>query len=155
MSYMFSRATAFNADLSDWDVSSVTDMHGMFLNARSFERVLCGRAWVLSQADKSEMFTGSRGSISRVCAANKANNANNAVVSTTSTPSSPLSTASNAPAACPRCGRNTAGEFSCCVRGGAWFDQCGSPGDPNYEHTWADGIKSCERELWWLCDCKW
>ena len=37
MSQMFSRASAFNADISKWDVSRVTDMRDMFLGAASFK----------------------------------------------------------------------------------------------------------------------
>ena len=33
MRYMFSKASAFNADISGWVVSSVTDMNGMFHKA--------------------------------------------------------------------------------------------------------------------------
>jgi len=33
---MFSYATKFNGDVSDWDVSSVKDMSGMFGNATEF-----------------------------------------------------------------------------------------------------------------------
>ena len=61
---MFSYATAFNADLSKWDVSSVTDMRGMFGGASSFTGTLCG-AWFASTADKDGMFDGSSGKICR------------------------------------------------------------------------------------------
>ena len=67
MPYMFS-ATCFNGDLSKWGVSSVTSMDFMFLNAASFNQKLCGIAWVNSKASKSSMFAGSSGSIARaVC----------------------------------------------------------------------------------------
>ena len=34
--YMFGMLTSFNGDLSNWDVSNVTDMHSMFCEAESF-----------------------------------------------------------------------------------------------------------------------
>ncbi len=40
MSGMFSGAEAFNQDLSPWDVSSVTDMSGMFTRAKAFNQDL-------------------------------------------------------------------------------------------------------------------
>merc|ERR1712032_1285161 len=64
MDKMFSLASAFNQDLSKWDVSAVIDMGSMFRDASAFERELCGDAWVNSKADKRDMFTGSSGSIS-------------------------------------------------------------------------------------------
>ena len=51
-------------DRSRWDVSSVTDMNGMFLGATVFKRNLCGAAWVNSIARKDSMFEGTTGSIS-------------------------------------------------------------------------------------------
>merc|ERR1712032_1040388 len=68
MGYMFSGASAFNQDLSKWDVSAVRNMQNMFIRASAFNRELCGDAWVQSKAVKSEMFIGSPGSIpSTVC----------------------------------------------------------------------------------------
>eukprot|EP00978_Attheya_sp_CCMP212_P046189 scaffold378294_cov28-Attheya_sp.AAC.1 len=43
MRYMFDHASAFNEDLSTWDVSSVTTMYEMFYNASAFNQNLC--AW--------------------------------------------------------------------------------------------------------------
>lgn len=67
MERMFYHAASFNRDLSGWEVSRVTSMYRMFYSATSFARILCGAAWVQSQADKDEMFAGSPGSISNVC----------------------------------------------------------------------------------------
>ena len=50
-------------------------------------------------------------------------------------------------ATCPKCGKSKAGKLTCCVRGGAWFRNCGNPGDPKFEHTWTEGIESCNRKL--------
>ena len=63
MREMFAHAVAFNWDLSKWDVSSVTDMQSMF-ESSAFQHQLCGDAWINSEADKTDMFTDSPGSIS-------------------------------------------------------------------------------------------
>ena len=41
MNFMFQSSTAFNQDLSNWDISSVTDMRYMFYGAYSFNQQLC------------------------------------------------------------------------------------------------------------------
>merc|ERR1711971_1196925 len=64
MRYMFAQANAFNQDLSKWNVGRVTDMKMMFNRATSFTQVLCGEAWVNSEANQRSMFIGSPGSIS-------------------------------------------------------------------------------------------
>jgi surface protein len=57
MSGMFYVATVFNQPLDSWDVSSVTDMGGMFYGVDSFDQSL--EAWdVSSVTDMSEMFYG-------------------------------------------------------------------------------------------------
>ena len=69
MAYMFSDASAFNQDLSKWNVSAVDDMQSMFDGASAFKRQLCGTAWVNSKAHQKDMFKDSPGSISpAVCA---------------------------------------------------------------------------------------
>merc|ERR1719472_153493 len=67
MRAMFVRASAFNQDLSKWDVSAVTTMASMFYAASAFKRELSGVAWGHSKADKTDMFEDSPGSISKVC----------------------------------------------------------------------------------------
>jgi surface protein len=66
MSEMFEGATAFNQDLSSWDVSQVTDMSGMFAHATALNQNLC--SWgekvsasvvVTNEFDGTTMFEGS------------------------------------------------------------------------------------------------
>merc|ERR1712185_211216 len=57
MNSMFCIATAFNGDLSGWNVSNVTDMGGMFQDASSYNHSL--RNWSISaSAKKFEMLKG-------------------------------------------------------------------------------------------------
>jgi len=57
MSYLFLNVSAFNEDISSWDVSSVTDMSKMFVQARAFNGVL--NNWDVSNVtDMSNMFGG-------------------------------------------------------------------------------------------------
>ena len=63
MNGMFQSATSFNGDISKWDVSRAIYLDEMFLGATSFNQQLCGAAWVNSKADKDDMFEGSSGSI--------------------------------------------------------------------------------------------
>merc|ERR1712054_693932 len=65
MQWMFCYAKSFNQDLSKWDVSRVTEMDWMFSEAHSFQQTLCGAAWVNSDASKNDMFEDSPGSISK------------------------------------------------------------------------------------------
>ena len=46
---------------------------------------------------------------------------------------------------CPEC-VILAGKSSCCGRGGSWQGECGFEGDPNFKHTWSEGVKVCEDE---------
>ena len=69
------------------------------------------------------------------------------VAGTTTTPAR-VTVAATAPTpasvACPKCGTNKGGKRTCCTRGGSWFEKCGEPGDSNFEHTYAEGIQSCQ-----------
>ena len=68
MYMMFRGATSFNQDLSKWNVGQVADMCMMFRGATSFRQVLCGEAWIISLAEREDMFMDSPGSIAnRVC----------------------------------------------------------------------------------------
>ncbi len=49
MSYMFSGATLFNGDISNWDVSNITRMRSMFNNASAFNQNI--GAWDVSSVD--------------------------------------------------------------------------------------------------------
>ena len=50
--------------------------------------------------------------------------------------------------ACPQCGLiKKSGKLSCCAPGGAWVNNCGGPGDSQFDHTWTDGMKSCKGAL--------
>merc|ERR1712046_308646 len=75
MSWMFSSALSFNADVSSWDVSQVTDMQGMFANYESwcshsaFNQTLC---WDIQGVKTDDMFFESSGSIDESCASNDA-----------------------------------------------------------------------------------
>jgi len=45
---------------------------------------------------------------------------------------------------CPRCGISLSGKKSCCGQNGAWFGNCGLPGDFDFDYTWNEGIQSCQ-----------
>ena len=45
--------------------------------------------------------------------------------------------------ACPKCGLNQFQKRTCCGSGGTWFGKCGDNGDPNFDHTWTEGIQAC------------
>ena len=62
MTGMLSGATSFNGDLSQWDVSNVTTMRFMLFDATSFNHQL-GGAWSTSTAHKYAMFHNCPGSI--------------------------------------------------------------------------------------------
>ena len=49
---------------------------------------------------------------------------------------------------CSKCGKmKKSSKFSCCARGGAWYDNCGDPGDPNFDHTWFEGFQACKSKF--------
>ena len=57
----------------------------------------------------------------------------------------PPGTSTSTSAKCPKCGTNpNSGKPSCCVRGGAWFENCGDAGDSDFDHTWAEGLRACK-----------
>ena len=154
---MFMDASAFNIDISRWDVSNVVTMDYMFHHSQvtsSFKQKLCGAAWVHSKANKKGMFAGSFGSISsQVCTSEttlqylsqRSLTERNLVVRM------PINTAdvtySNA-MPCPKCGTfYKSGRVSCCAPGGAWYKNCGGAGSRKAGHRWFEGVDSCKRKF--------
>ena len=46
---------------------------------------------------------------------------------------------------CETCGTfKRTGKVSCCARGGSWFEKCGNVEDPQFNHTWMDGVRVCD-----------
>ena len=59
-----------------------------------------------------------------------------------------ISTSNMTGLVCPKCGTTKkSGRRSCCARGGSWFKNCGDARDPNFDHTWPEGIRSCKGKL--------
>ena len=54
MTYMFSNAEKFNADIKDWDVSNVTSMAYMFFYAEAFNKDL--NQWDVRNVTKHDGF---------------------------------------------------------------------------------------------------
>merc|ERR1712176_1531110 len=94
MHQMFDRATTFNADISGWDVSKVTDFDKMFLYATSFKRALCGAAWLKSKGNSKttqvEMFKGSPGAIALCTTTTTTTTTTKPTTTTAPTPPPPL-----------------------------------------------------------------
>merc|ERR1712238_99275 len=56
MAYMFQEASEFNSDVSDLDVSSVTDMFWMFYGATDFNQKMC---WLMPvETVEGDVFNG-------------------------------------------------------------------------------------------------
>ena len=145
---MFLGAQLFNANISNWDVSRVVAMDNMFNSAPSFNKSLCGAAWVHSKATQNRMFAGSAGSISKtVCDAPTSPQRWLAQwQSATTSPSSP------GVAICPKCGTfKKSGRLSCCAPGGAWYKNCGGAGDRDVQHSWLDGVDACTGKIKLVC----
>ena len=62
MNHIFHYASSFNGDISKWEVSKVTKMSFMFWGASSFNQTLCGK-WATSTANRDRMFDGSAGKL--------------------------------------------------------------------------------------------
>ena len=143
MSTMFMVAKLFNDDISKWDVSSVTKMDKMFMNAISFKQKLCGAAWVHSKATKDRMFEGSYGLISSTaCSASSSQR----WLARWEAASTPITTQGDAPAIakCAKCGTFKKSErVSCCAPGGTWYQKCGVAGSRKFDHSWLEGVEAC------------
>ena len=64
MSFLFQGKSQFNVDISQWEMSQVTDAQGMFEGAASFYRDISG--WTFADnANTTGMFTGADTWLSR------------------------------------------------------------------------------------------
>ena len=46
---------------------------------------------------------------------------------------------------CSKCGTTKkSGKISCCAPGGSWFENCGTSGNSNTDHTWFEGLQACK-----------
>ena len=70
MQSMISNAQSFNADISKWDVSRVTNMENVFNGATSLSRTLCGSGWMKPQVQQillEKKYTMFIGSHAQIC----------------------------------------------------------------------------------------
>ena len=44
---------------------------------------------------------------------------------------------------CAKCVESK-GTLTCCGKGGSWKGKCGPVGNPDFKHTWDEGVKACE-----------
>merc|ERR1711939_1086825 len=90
MSNMFEGASAFNADIKDWNVSSVTKLDRMFQYADAFSHTLCADAWLNSKASQVRMFEGAGGGAIAICTTTT-------TTTTTTTPTTTTTTTTKKP----------------------------------------------------------
>merc|ERR1712048_644256 len=117
----------------------------MFSGAASFERNLCGDAWVHSKATKTDMFKDSRGKIMLV----PCTSVTYADASRQPIPERELivhlPTTTSVGARCPKCSTfGKSGRVSCCAPGGAWYRNCGRAGNSDVDHKWFEGVRACK-----------
>ena len=119
MTFMFMRTISFNGDLSKWDVASVSDMAGMFRQAHAFNCDLS--IWdVSSVTNMDDMFLNAVSFNQKLCGANWFRS---------------------------KAKYRKSGRVSCCAPGGAWFKNCGGLGSKNVDHRWSEGVKACKRKF--------
>ena len=105
----------------------------------------CSTSFVLLTSVNAYVFTGSPKSTTKIAAVTTITmTSSSATAPTTSTTTAIGPSASTPPITCPKCVTNPSGKLSCCFRGGTWYRRCGDVGDPNFDHTWFDGIQACK-----------
>merc|ERR1719362_1507625 len=106
-----------------------------FFDATSFNKELCGAAWVDSKAPTPLMFSGSSGSISETACTTATRQSvprrpfpqRELIVRTPIVKS--LSTTAKT-TTCAKCGTfEKSGKYSCCAPGGDWYRNCGGAGN--------------------------
>ena len=140
---MFMNAKSFDANISQWNVSTVTNMDQMFFNAESFKQRLCGAAWVSSEAANDRMFQGSYGSISSTMCSASWDSWPQRWLARWRKASTPR--VASGIMMCPNCGTfKRSGRVSCCAPGGAWYKNCGDAGSRKSDHSWFEGVEACK-----------